>query len=107
MPEKIVTAFQTVHDEQVNEEAVLNKCKTAVQHVGKLEVDAGNTSGEGKRFAMPCNSVCMIVFSRIKLVKLYIAWHFFDRKRQRNILIKRKYKRRMMNPPTKEKQDYK
>ncbi|XP_034694904.1 regulation of nuclear pre-mRNA domain-containing protein 1B-like [Vitis riparia] len=49
MPEKIVTAFQTVHDEQVNEEAVLNKCKTAVQHVGKLEVDAGNTSGEGNQ----------------------------------------------------------
>ncbi|RVW80814.1 hypothetical protein CK203_047809 [Vitis vinifera] len=49
MPEKIVTAFQTVHDEQVNEEAALNKCKTAVQHVGKLEVDAGNTSGEASQ----------------------------------------------------------
>ena len=33
--------------------------------------------------------------------------NFFDRKRQRNILIKRKYKRRMRNPPTIEKQDYK
>ena len=32
---------------------------------------------------------------------------FFDRKRQRNILIKRRYKRRMRNPPSKEKQDYK
>ena len=32
---------------------------------------------------------------------------FFDRKRQRNILIKRKYKRRIRNPPTKEKQNYK
>lgn len=72
MPEKIVTAFQTVHDEQVNEEAALNKCKTAVQNVGKLEVDAENTSGEGKRFSMPCKALCMLVFSSIKLVKLYI-----------------------------------
>ena len=32
---------------------------------------------------------------------------FFDRKRRRNILIKRMYKRRMRNPPTKEKQNYK
>lgn len=56
MPEKIVTAFQTVHDEQVNEEAALNKCKTAGQHVGKLEVDAKNTSCEGKRFSMPCRA---------------------------------------------------
>ena len=32
---------------------------------------------------------------------------FFDRKLQRNILKKRKYKRRMRNPPTKEKQNYK
>ena len=32
---------------------------------------------------------------------------FFDRKRQRNILIKRRYKRRMRKPPIKEKQDYK
>ena len=57
MPEKIVTAFQTVHDEQVNEVAALNKCKTVVQHVGKLEVDTENTSGVGKRFAMPCRAV--------------------------------------------------
>ena len=38
---------------------------------------------------------------------VFTFYNFFDRKRQRNILIKRKYKRRMRNPPTKEKQDYK
>ena len=35
------------------------------------------------------------------------TFFFFDRKRQRNILIKRMYKRRMRNPPIKEKQNYK
>ena len=42
---------------------------------------------------------------------LSATWHdffyfFFYRKRQRDILIKRKYKRRMRNPSTKEKQNY-
>ena len=38
---------------------------------------------------------------------VFTFYNFFDRKQQRNILIKRKYKRRMRNPPTKEKQNYK
>ncbi|THG05242.1 hypothetical protein TEA_013687 [Camellia sinensis var. sinensis] len=47
MPEKIVTAFQSVHDENVTEEAALNKCKAAASLVGKMEKDVESTSAHG------------------------------------------------------------
>ncbi|KAK9170617.1 hypothetical protein Syun_002757 [Stephania yunnanensis] len=37
LPEKIVTAFQSVHDEHFKEDTALSKCKAAVQHVEKIE----------------------------------------------------------------------
>lgn len=48
MPEKIITAFQSVHDEHVNEDTVLNKCKAAVRRVGKMEKDVEDASIHGK-----------------------------------------------------------
>lgn len=39
MPEKIVSAFQSVQDQHFNEDTALNKCKTAVHHVEKMEKD--------------------------------------------------------------------
>lgn len=44
-PEKIVTAFQLVHDENVNEEDALNKCKHSVFCVGEMENDIENRQG--------------------------------------------------------------
>ncbi|KAK9290414.1 hypothetical protein L1049_008583 [Liquidambar formosana] len=49
MPEKVLTAFQSVHDEYCNEETALNKCKTAVNHVGKIEDAVENTSTLGNQ----------------------------------------------------------
>lgn len=48
MPEKILTGFQLVHDENVNEEAALNKCKDAVTRVGEIERDVESISAQGK-----------------------------------------------------------
>ncbi|WMV52983.1 hypothetical protein MTR67_046368, partial [Solanum verrucosum] len=45
-PEKIVTAFQLVHDENVNEEDALNKCKHSVFRVGEMENDIENRSSQ-------------------------------------------------------------
>lgn len=53
MPEKIVTGFHSVLDENVNEEAALNKCKDAVNRVGEIEKNVeimsaqGNVQGSG------------------------------------------------------------
>ncbi|XP_055827494.1 uncharacterized protein LOC129895754 [Solanum dulcamara] len=46
-PEKIVTAFQQVHDEHVNEEGALTKCKESVFRVGEMENDTENLSSQG------------------------------------------------------------
>ncbi|XP_030926469.1 regulation of nuclear pre-mRNA domain-containing protein 1B-like [Quercus lobata] len=37
LPEKILTAFQSVLDEHSTEEATLSKCSASVRHVGKIE----------------------------------------------------------------------
>ncbi|KAF2288120.1 hypothetical protein GH714_004518 [Hevea brasiliensis] len=54
LPEKILMAFQSVIDEQLDEEAALNKCITAVFHVGKIreEMENGSTLGnqQGSEF---------------------------------------------------------
>ncbi|XP_059668235.1 uncharacterized protein LOC132313474 [Cornus florida] len=47
MPEKIVTAFLSVHDENTIEEAALSKCEDAVFRVGKMEKDIESTSTQG------------------------------------------------------------
>ncbi|XP_057467707.1 uncharacterized protein LOC130757087 [Actinidia eriantha] len=50
MPEKIVTAFQSVHDENTTEEAALNKCEATASLVGKMEKDV-HTSAQGNQDA--------------------------------------------------------
>lgn len=51
LPEKIITAFQSVLDESLNEEAAFNKCNAAAHHVGKLVEDVENTPSPGMSFA--------------------------------------------------------
>ncbi|KAK6127133.1 hypothetical protein DH2020_039124 [Rehmannia glutinosa] len=47
LPEKILTAMHLVHDEVVNEEAALNKCRDAVSCVREMEKDVVNASSQG------------------------------------------------------------
>lgn len=47
MPEKIITAFQSVHDDNGDEEVVLNNCKSAVQIMGKLQKNVDETGAQG------------------------------------------------------------
>lgn len=47
IPEKILTAFKLVHDEDVNEEAALNQFRSAVPHVQEIEKDVENISSQG------------------------------------------------------------
>ncbi|XP_052174566.1 UPF0400 protein C337.03-like [Diospyros lotus] len=49
MPEKIVTAFQLLHDENTTEEAALNKCKVAMSLLGQLEKDVEKTYTQGNQ----------------------------------------------------------
>ncbi|XP_042514104.1 regulation of nuclear pre-mRNA domain-containing protein 2-like isoform X2 [Macadamia integrifolia] len=49
MAEKIVTAFQAVHEEHFNEDTALNKCKAAVRRVEKMELDADNACTQGNQ----------------------------------------------------------
>ncbi|KAJ7972003.1 regulation of nuclear pre-mRNA domain-containing protein 1B-like [Quillaja saponaria] len=46
-PEKILTAFQSVLDEHLTEEAALNKCNGAVSHVGKIMEDVESALAQG------------------------------------------------------------
>ncbi|KAK4412734.1 Regulation of nuclear pre-domain-containing protein 1B [Sesamum alatum] len=47
LPEKILSAFQLVYDEIVNEEAALNKCRDTVSCVRDIEKDVLNVSSQG------------------------------------------------------------
>ncbi|XP_043724574.1 regulation of nuclear pre-mRNA domain-containing protein 1B-like [Telopea speciosissima] len=49
MAEKIVTAFQAVHEEHFNEDTALNKCKAAVRCVEKMEEDVDNACTQGNQ----------------------------------------------------------
>ena len=48
-PEKILTAFQSVLDEQLVEEAALSKCHASARDVSKLIEDVESTLAQGKR----------------------------------------------------------
>uniref|UniRef100_K3Y733 CID domain-containing protein n=1 Tax=Setaria italica TaxID=4555 RepID=K3Y733_SETIT len=54
--EKIVSALHTVHSEQADEDADLEKCKTSMRHVGKLEkdVDSACSKAEDPRREVLC-----------------------------------------------------
>ena len=55
LPEKIITAFESVLEEQINEEAALNKCNAALQNVGKIEEDVEKALAQGKGFTLKLN----------------------------------------------------
>lgn len=48
LPEKILTAFQSVLDQHLAEEATLNNCNDAVHHVGRIEEDVESSLTQGK-----------------------------------------------------------
>ncbi|CAI9099384.1 OLC1v1036197C1 [Oldenlandia corymbosa var. corymbosa] len=47
LPEKIISAFQSMYDEIVNEEVALNKCRTAISQAKVLENDIESSSSQG------------------------------------------------------------
>ncbi|QHN86641.1 Regulation of nuclear pre-mRNA domain-containing protein 1B [Arachis hypogaea] len=49
LPEKILTAYQAVLDENTSEEAALNKCDAAVRDMGKLVEDVENMLAQGNQ----------------------------------------------------------
>ncbi|KAL3026641.1 hypothetical protein AAZX31_03G004600 [Glycine max] len=49
LPEKILTAFQPILDQHLNEEASLNNCSAAVREVGKVVEDVENTLAQGNQ----------------------------------------------------------
>ncbi|XP_059427937.1 uncharacterized protein LOC132161773 [Corylus avellana] len=49
LPEKILTAFQSVLDEHPTEEAALSKCDATLRHVGKIEEDVESILIQGNQ----------------------------------------------------------
>ncbi|KAL2320548.1 hypothetical protein Fmac_029517 [Flemingia macrophylla] len=49
LPEKILTAFQPVFDDHLNEEAALSNCNAAVRDMGKVVEDVENTLAQGNQ----------------------------------------------------------
>lgn len=47
IPEKIITSFQLVHDQNVDEEAALNKFKSAIIRGGEIERNVEGISTHG------------------------------------------------------------
>lgn len=64
LPEKILTAFQSVLDENLSEEAALSKCYGAVRDVGKLMDEVENTLAQGKR--TPSETCCLFLLLPLK-----------------------------------------
>ena len=48
MPEKIVTAYQSVLDQHFDEETALNKCKSTVGVLERINKDINDASTNGK-----------------------------------------------------------
>lgn len=51
--EKIVSALHTVQSEQADEDADLEKCKTSMRHVGKMEKDVNSACRKGNSCFRP------------------------------------------------------
>lgn len=49
MPEKIISALHSVHDDRSKEDAALDKCKDAVCRMEKIEKDAEDSSSQGNQ----------------------------------------------------------
>jgi regulator of Ty1 transposition protein 103 len=59
MPEKIVTAYQSVFDQHFDEDTALNKCKSTVSVLENLKKDIDLASTEGKGLS---SSLVMDIF---------------------------------------------
>jgi regulator of Ty1 transposition protein 103 len=51
MPEKIVTAYQSVLDQHFDEDTALNKCKSTVCVLERINKDIDDASTNGKDFS--------------------------------------------------------
>jgi len=51
MPEKIVTAYQSVLDQHFDEDTALNKCKSTVGVLERINKDINDASTNGKDFS--------------------------------------------------------
>jgi regulator of Ty1 transposition protein 103 len=51
MPEKIVSAYQSVLDRHFDEDTALNKCKTTVGLLERIDKDINDASINGKDFS--------------------------------------------------------
>lgn len=67
LPEKILTAFQSVLDEHSTEEAMLSKCIASVRHVGKIEEDVESNLIQGKSSTLVFDVFYTQLLSRMKL----------------------------------------
>lgn len=73
LPEKILTAFQSVLDEHSTEEAALSKCSGSVRHVGKIEEDVENNIIQGKSSTLVFDVFYMQLPCRMKLLLPYLT----------------------------------
>ena len=58
MPEKIITAYQSVLDQCFDEDTALNKCKTTVSVLEKMDKDVDEACTHGKDFTRFASSEC-------------------------------------------------
>jgi len=54
MPEKIVTAYQSVLDQHFDEDTALNKCKSTVGVLERINKDINDASTNGKDISCSC-----------------------------------------------------
>ncbi|XP_058750679.1 uncharacterized protein LOC131623683 [Vicia villosa] len=69
LPEKILTAFHSVLDEHLNEEAALNNCNAGVQNMVKLLGEVENTLAQGSQ---PGSTLANELQEREKELKQYM-----------------------------------
>ncbi|XP_014628883.1 uncharacterized protein LOC114405702 isoform X1 [Glycine soja] len=76
LPEKILTAFQPILDQHLNEEASLNNCSAAVREVGKVVEDVENTLAQEMASSGPAISfpgTPIITTAKLNW-KNYLSW---------------------------------
>lgn len=66
LPEKILTAYQSVLEENPYEDTALNKCNAAVQHLIKAGENVGSSLAQGISSAMGFNVCCLRFISNKK-----------------------------------------
>jgi regulator of Ty1 transposition protein 103 len=59
MPEKIVTAYQSVLDQHFDEDTALNKCNNAVSVLERMDKDVDDACTQGKGFSLFNRSVML------------------------------------------------